>query len=118
MKNCMKFGQLILSKIIKIVATRYQISRLNASNSILDLWVFEIYGLLTYTADAVDASEAVYNLVTNTASDASTTSAVAYAVVIFFISLFPSPRLCDACLLYSLQSSWLYYRFSQPRDHL
>jgi len=37
MENCTKFGQLILSKIIKIVARSYHITRLNASNSIWDL---------------------------------------------------------------------------------
>jgi len=31
MENCMKFGQLILSKIIKIVATSCQISRLKCT---------------------------------------------------------------------------------------
>jgi len=31
MENCTKFGQLILSKIIKIVATSYHISRLKCT---------------------------------------------------------------------------------------
>jgi len=35
LENCTKFGQLILSKIIKIVATSCQSLRLNAPNSIL-----------------------------------------------------------------------------------
>jgi len=34
LENCTKFGQLILSKIITIVATSCQILRLNAPNSI------------------------------------------------------------------------------------
>ena len=34
LENCMKFGQLIFSKIIKIVANSCQISRLKAPNSI------------------------------------------------------------------------------------